>query len=136
METSSTNLNVPGDAPAYKRHVPPVCDEEEMSNLNDNRPPRRDLHSTSDPEFPDVRVGTDIPLASLPPQANHLNRYRCNADVYSQLSDTRSRELEASDLDCRSPALNTSRVPNKLPASPSQIAGKKVDCCIFLRPQD
>lgn len=106
----------------------------EMPN-SDDALLRHDPCSTPDAEFPNVRTGNDAPLLSLPPQVKHLNRYHCNADVYTLLSDGQSRET--GNLNRRShTAFNTSRVPNKLPTSPPRIAAsKKVDYCSFLCPQ-
>lgn len=101
-----------------------------MPNSLDGSPPdlRHDTRSTPDPDFPEIRIGNDIPFMSMPPHSR-LNYYREHAEVYPRFSDEQSRE--ASNLNSRSrAAFNSSRDLNRLPTGPP-IAGKKANYCIF-----
>lgn len=90
-----------------------------MPNQRDNTPPRHASSPTnseqSDSDFPPIRIGTDVPLLSVPPGTLlNRNRYRCNAEC-DDLAGSKS------DTTRSSAALRTSDALNKPSSS------KKVD---------
>ena len=106
-----------------------------MSNYRDilrPRPSSATYHEQLevDPEFPPIRIGNDIPLVLIPPNAPHQNRYCHNAE---EAAEEKAQELEASNSSTISGGpLNISKSLNKpLTANSS----KKVNLRGISRPQ-
>ena len=89
-----------------------------------------DYEQEEDPEFPPIRIGNDIPLVLIPPNAPHQNRYCHNAE---EAAEEKAQELEASNSSTISGGpLNISKSLNKpLTANSS----KKVNLRGISRPQ-
>lgn len=113
-------------------HIRDTCDWFVLHKmpLNDNDPHLRYLnssgHGQSDLDFPDYKIGNDIPLSWLPPlQPPHRNRYHRNGESDDKI-------WEESKMKTRSgAALTTSRALNKLP---SPVSNNKVDLGILSHP--
>lgn len=84
-----------------------------------------------DPDFPDFRVGDDIPLLLMPP-GPRPSRYRRNIEVprqttnHSDVQEDGNPDPNLSAITLSTPSL---RVLNL--NSPSHLASKKVKLCIF-----